>query len=270
MKGQNGNLGSVTLMGFFSSESFLTPFLATLGASLTIIVLQFIQKDRKDKDKKMYAISYVAEVCYQILNSNLIIKRHTIIPHIEATTKMIEGDDELLKIAFSTDEFDILTDQSFDFNLLPEEYKVLLGCDDIRLVQSYEILVYMEKNERLRLEFNKFVKQNLKSEYCFRSQTSEKQKDILNTYRDYLYNLEKETNRSISLIRDLFLLAMKKYIARKDFWFYSKKNVSKIMQQIKFQLDEFQDILPDRDFIPKSIKGGIQKVVSRSTNGDGR
>ena len=250
------------ILGFFGSEAFLTPFLATLGASLTIIVLQFIQKDRKNKDKKMYAISYVATVCYQILNSNLIIKEHTIIPHIEATEKIIKGDEHLLKTAFLIDDFDILTDQSFDFNLLPEEYKVLLGCDNIRLVQSYELLVYLEKNEKMRLDFNKFVKQNLKSEHYFKSQTLEKQKDILNTYSDYLYSLKKEADRSISFIRDLLLLAIEQYIARRDFIFYSKKDVNHTIKLIYSRLEEFKDILPAGDFIPKSIKGGIQKVVN--------
>jgi len=92
-------------LGFdiFASDRFLIPFLATLGASLTIIVLQFIQRDRQDTDKKMYAISYMMDVCSRIIGNELMLNKHTIIPHIEAAKKIIKGDNGLLKTMFLAD-----------------------------------------------------------------------------------------------------------------------------------------------------------------------
>lgn len=173
-------------MAFLTDEKFLIPFLsalfATLGASLTILLIQFINRHIKDKKKKIYASSYITDVCFRVLTSNLILKKHTVIPHIEAVKRILKGDEELLNTMFLADEFDMLTDKSFDFNILSEEYKILLGCDDISLIQSYETLIYMIRNDKTRTNFNDFVKQNLKSEHLFKNQSPDKQSDILNTY----------------------------------------------------------------------------------------
>ena len=188
-------------MVFFTDEKFIIPFLsalfATLGASLTILLIQFINRYIKDKKKKIYATSYIADVCFRVLTSNLILKKHTVIPHIEAVQRILKGDEELLNTMFLADEFDVLTDKSFDFNILSDEYKILLGCDNINLIQSYEALIYMIKNDKIRTNFNEFVKHNLKSEHFFKNQTPDKQSDILNTYWDYLEKIKHEEDRNI-------------------------------------------------------------------------
>ncbi|HHT9109072.1 MAG TPA: hypothetical protein ACFYD9_10545 [Candidatus Wunengus sp. YC64] len=252
-------------MAFFTDEKFSIPFLsalfATLGASLTILLLQFINRYVKDKKKKIYATSYIADVCFRVLKSNLILKKHTIIPHIEAVERIIEGDEQLLKKMFLADWFDILTDKSFDFNILSEEYKILLGCDDISLIQSYESLLYMIKNDKTRTNFNEFVKHNLKSEHFFKSLSPDKQLDILNTYWDYLEKIKHEKDRSISFIVEIVLPFIKKYTDSKQFLCFSTKSILTTTNIANNTLSEFKDVLPEKGYIKKTLHGGIQKVL---------
>ena len=248
-------------MNFFTDEKFLIPFLATLGASSTILLLQFINKDRINKNKKFYACNYMLDVCYRILYSGLILKKHTIVPHIDAVQRMIKGDKKLLETTFLADEFDILTDQPFDFNLLPEEYKVLVGCDDINLIQSYETMIYLVKNERTRRTLNEFVKNNLKSVHFFENQNADKQIDILNTYWDYLDKIQHETDRVISSAIELVIPFIKKYIYKRQFLFFSKRNVNKLIAWETSILDNYKNILPEKEYWKKFISGGIQRAL---------
>lgn len=252
-------------MEFFIDEKFLIPFLsalfATLGASLTIIMIQFTNKYIKDKKKKIYATSYIADVCFRVLKSNLILKKHTIIPHIEATQRILKGDEELLETMFLADEFDILTDKSFNFNILSDEYKILLGCDDISLIQSYESLSYIIKNDKTRMNFNEFVKHKLKSKHFFMSLAPEKQSDILNTYWDYLDKIKHEEDGSISLILEILIPSIKKYTDSKQFCCFSKKSITATRNKINITLSQFNDFLPEKNFIKKSIHDGIQKIL---------
>ena len=87
-------------MTFFTGDKFLIPFLSTLGAALTVIILQFIHRYINDRKKKIYAIGYIMHDCFLLLQSDLILKKHTIIPHLEAIKKIIAGDDELLETMF--------------------------------------------------------------------------------------------------------------------------------------------------------------------------
>jgi len=252
-------------MEFFTDEKFLIPFLsalfATLGASLTILMIQFINRYIKDKKKKIYATSYIADVCFRVLTSNLILKKHTIVPHIEAAQRILKGDKELLKKMFIADEFDVLTDKSFDFNILSEEYKILLGCDDIILIQSYETLIYMIKNNETKTYFNDFVKHNLKSKHFFKSQIPEKQSDILNTYWDYLDKIKHEEDVSISYILEILIPSIKKYTDSKQFCCFSKKSITATRKKIDITLSQFNDFLPEKGYIKKSIHDGIQKIL---------
>lgn len=252
-------------MAFFTDEKFLIPFLsalvATLGASLTILLIQFINRYAKDKKKKIYATSYIADVCFRVLTSSLILKKHTVIPHIEAVKRLIEGDEALLNTMFLADEFDILTDKSFDFNILSEEYKILLGCDDISLIQSYEVLIYMIKNDKTCVNFNEFVKQNLKSEHFFKSQSPDKQLDILNTYWDYLEKIKHEEDRSISFILEILMPSIKKYTDSKQFCCFSTESIITTRNKVNNTLSNFKDFLPEKDYIKKTMHGGIQNAL---------
>lgn len=252
-------------MTFFTDEKFLIPFLsalfATLGASLTILLIQFSRRYIKDKKKKIYATSYISDVCFRVLTSNLILKKHTVIPHIEATQRILKGDKELLNTMFLADEFDILTDKSVNFNILSDEYKILIGCDDISLIQSYEALIYMINNDKTCSNFNEFVKHNLKSEHLFKGQTPEKQSDILNTYWDYLEKIKHEEDRSISFILEILFPSIKKYTDSKQFCCFSTESIITTRNKINNTLSQFKDVLPEKGYIKKKMYDGIQKVL---------
>lgn len=100
--------GVESIANFFWDEKFLVPFLATVGASLTMVLLLFISKFVNDHRKKLYAINYISNVCLIVLKSSLILKKHTIDPHIEATKRILSGNNKLLDDMFLSDEFDIL------------------------------------------------------------------------------------------------------------------------------------------------------------------
>ncbi|MCK5092142.1 MAG: hypothetical protein KAR30_06400, partial [Gammaproteobacteria bacterium] len=208
-------------MEFLLNEKFIIPFLSILGASSTIILMQFIARRVKETKQRIYAVSYICDVSIRILSSEFILARHTIKPHIEATKRIVEGDEGLLAKTFLSNEFDILTAGALDFSHLPNEYSLQIGYDDIKLVQMYDMLLYLHKNETNRLSLNKFVKENLKSMEEFLSIPEEKQKDILYTYYDYLTSLEHESNRVIFFILNNIIPAMKEYLTSYRFWLYA-------------------------------------------------
>lgn len=145
-------------MSFFTDEKFLIPFLATVGASCTIILLQVLSRYIKEQRQKIYASSYVADVCFRVVQSELILLKHTINPHIEAMKKIFSGDQALLEKMFVSDEFDILKSPPMKFEHLSEEYKLLIGYDDIKLVQMIDTLNYMISIEYNQSDLNNIVK----------------------------------------------------------------------------------------------------------------
>jgi hypothetical protein len=163
------------MINFILDPKFLIPFLSTAGASLTIIILQSIHRIDTDRKKKLYTVAYMTVVGVRLLHSSLIIKKNTILPHLNATEKILKGDHDLLDKMFLADEFDILTDGSIDFNDLPEEHRVLVGYDDIHLLQAFESLLHFNKIDSTNNSLNDFVKVNLKSELSFRSKSSDEQ-----------------------------------------------------------------------------------------------
>ena len=106
----------------------------------------------------MYAIAYLVDIAFRTLFSDLLLKRSTILPHIEVAKRILAGDAELLRTTFLADEFDVLTDASVDFDFLPDEHKILLGADDIDLVRAYEFIVYANKNNATQRSLNEFIK----------------------------------------------------------------------------------------------------------------
>jgi hypothetical protein len=75
------------MIEFLLDPKFLIPFLSTAGASLTIIILQSIYRVDNDRKKKLYTVAYMTEVSFRLFQSRLILKKNTIIPHIEAAKK---------------------------------------------------------------------------------------------------------------------------------------------------------------------------------------
>ena len=251
------------MIEFLLNPNFLIPFLSTVGASLTIIILHSIYRFTNDRKKKLYTVSYMADVSFRLLQSNLILKNNTILPHIEAAKKMIDGDQNLLNKTFLADEFDILTDSTIEFNHLPEEYKVLVGYDNIQLLQSFEIILYLEKNDKTQNSFNEFVKQNLKSEHSFINKNQDEKVDILKTYWDYLDKIDHETNRIITFVLYMFFPSVRQYLNKKYFLFCSKENITTLLNRATKLHENFRGIIPEPDFFEKSIKGGIQKIIKQ-------
>jgi hypothetical protein len=249
------------MIDFILNPKFLIPFLSTVGASLTIIILHSIHRIDNERKKKLYTVGYMVDVSFRLLQSRLILRKNTIIPHIEAAKKMIAGDRDLLSKTFLADEFDILTDGTIDFNNLPEEYKVLVGYDDIQLLQAFETILYLNRIDKTRNSLNEFVKQNLKSKLSFENKSRDEQDDILSSYWDYLDKLDHEQNRIIAFVLHIFLPRVRQYINLMSFILYSKKNITKQLDRAMDLYNKFRNIIPDPSFFEKSVSGGIQNII---------
>jgi len=251
------------MIDFLSNPNFLLPFLSTVGASLTIIILHSIYRFTNDRKKKLYTVAHMVNVSFQLLQTNLILKKNTILPHIEVAKRMIAGDQDLLNKTFLADEFDILTDMTIEFYDLPEEYKVLVGHDNIQLLQSFEAILYLNKNDKTQNSLNEFVKQNLKSEHSFINRNQDEKVDILKTYCDYLDKIDHETNRIIAFVLYMFVPSVRQYIKKKYFLFCSKENITTLLNRTTDLYERFRGIIPEPDFFEKSINGGIQKIMKQ-------
>ena len=91
------------------NDKFIMPFSATVGAALTLLLLQYVTRRVGDKKKKLYAIFYILDICFRLLRTTFILQKHTVLPHIEMIKRILKGDVELLEDTFVSDEFDILT-----------------------------------------------------------------------------------------------------------------------------------------------------------------
>ncbi len=248
-------------MEFLTNEKIYLPLLATLGASLAIIGFQAIIRYEKEQKQKIYAINYMLDVAFRILSSTLVIKNHTIVPHIEATKRIIEGDSELLEEMLLTDEFDILKASPMDFSHLPNDFKVLVGYDDIELVQMFDGFLYVSGADENRLHLIEFVKSNLKQINDFISKDEQKREDILNTYRDILESLDHEQRRVLVFVRDILLPSLSHYINGHQFLIFrtstAKNKISTIVSLIKENSDSF----PEEGYMEKVRHGGIQGAL---------
>jgi hypothetical protein len=248
-------------MNIFTTEQFLVAFLSTLMASLTVIFLQVWGRDIEERRKKLYAIAHITDISYRVLNMSLFLKKNTLIPHIKAAQLILKGDADLLRKMFLADEFDILTDKPISFNSLPEEYKVLLGFDDINLIRAYETMVYDNENNATKMAFNEFVKENLKSQHLFSQMTAEKQQDVISVYWDYLDKLKHQADRISWFVLDVLDPIIREYIKRKQFIFFPKSNIKKHLERIESTSLEFKEFLPEKNFIENIMTGGIQRIV---------
>lgn len=243
------------------NKDFLIPFLSTLGASLAIIVGQQIFSFKARQRKKLYCMSYISDVAYRLLSSTLIVKRHTTLPHIVATKRIIAGNTVLLDTMFKTDEFDILNGATMKFDHLPEEYKLLVGFDSMPILQAFNFLIALSIDESSKLNLNSFVKENLKSELLFHEQSQERQDDILNTYWDLLDNENRHIDRINNFIIDVITPLIENYKNRFGFICFSKKSINKNLDDIHVLQKENMDILSKKEDLQNRIHNGIQKVL---------
>jgi len=253
-------------MSIFINDNLIIPFLATVGAGLTIIIIQFFFRFIKESKQKIYTVGYICTTSFQQLSSEFILKRHTIQPHIEAVNKILKGDSQLLIKMFKSGEFDILRAGPMEYAHIPNDYIILIGYDDISLPILYQTLLYMNKNEENRISMVSFVEENLKSSYEFFSKPEAKQIDILKTYKEYLHCLEHDSNRIISFIRDAIVPSMKKYIESCRFYIFRTKITKTALTNISDILEKNKDLLPSNDHIKESIHGGIQNELKKTQN----
>jgi hypothetical protein len=155
----------------------------------------------------------------------------------------------------------VLTDDPINFNNIPNEYKVLIGFDNIEFLQSFETVIYLYKIEKTKNSFNDFVKSNLKSELLFNRKNKEEQIDILNTYWDYLEKLSHKEDRVIAFVLYICLKHVERYIDRYSFIFYSRKSIRGLLSKAMNLNDQYHEIIPDSDFFQQAINGGIQKII---------
>lgn len=248
-------------MGFLLQDNLLLPFLATLGASLAVIGVQAINRFETQQKQKIYAANYMLDVAYRILSSTITVKQRTILPHIEATKRIMEGDEELLEKTFLSDEFDILKAKGMRFSHLPNEYKLHVGYDDIELVQMFDTLVYLYEEDQNRKHLNEFVKENLKSMNGFLSMAPEKQNDVLNTYWDILSSLDHEANRVMFFVRDVVVPRLHAYIKEFQFILFRTGKAKKKIGAISALAEEYKEILPGPDYMESVRTGGIQREL---------
>ncbi len=253
------------LIDFLLNEKFLIPFLSTLGASVTVLLVQYFQIIRKEKQKKLYAIAYMTDVAQRLLFINLHLLDRTVLPHLEALKKILDGDNRLLNQMFLTDEFDILNEKAFEFNVLTEEYKILIGNDNIELIQAYEAMIGIDSDNKTRLSFNQFTKENLKSQNSFFKFAPDVQHDLLNTYEDYLYSLEHEMKRMASFIVKALVPQLQLFTRENEFFFYfrAKGKIYKSIKKINNVVKNYESIFPEEGYIEKRGNGGIDKLFNK-------
>ncbi|PCH49259.1 MAG: hypothetical protein COC22_06975 [Flavobacteriaceae bacterium] len=245
-------------MEFLSDEKFYIPLLATLGASLAVIGIQALSRYEKEQKQRVYTASYMLDVSFRVLSSILTVKVHTILPHIEATKRIYGGDEDLLNKTLLSDEFDILKAKPASFSHLPDEYKFLVGYDDIEIIQIFSTLLYLYECDENRRHLNEFVKDNLKSMSGFLSKSEEEKEDILNTYYDLLGSLDHESNRIIVFVSEVVLPKLEAYIREKQFLLFKTSSAKRRIKNIKLVLNENSEYLPESGYMNKVKYGGIQ------------
>ena len=235
-----------------------------MGAALTIMYINSVNRRVKETKQKIYAATYILDSSMRMLSSEFILLIHTIKPHIEASYRIAKGDQKLLETMLLTDEFDILTVSGPDFSHIPNEFKLQLGYDNLELVQVYDMLLYLFGSDSTRKSLNDFVKDKLKSMDGFLQKSESEKIDILNTYIDYLDSLEHEANRLIFMISYNVLPRLEDYLKSYKFWFYSTSHAKKTIKMIKDIMQSNVEHMPKSDFMERVRHGGIQSEIKKS------
>jgi hypothetical protein len=240
----------------------LVPFLAALLASLTIIYVNFVNRRINENKKKLYAVTYVADVSYRIATSTLILRKHTLVPHLEAAQRMIAGDHELLVQCFEADDFNIIADSPMTYNALPGDQKVLIGLDDIDLLQSFEAILYMHADTGRSQNLNSFVRETFSSEREFLARTEAERTDAMQRYQNLLARLDHHANRILWFVCFIVIPYSHRYIRRAQFLMYSKRTVKEKLRQLARTLEQYREFLPDQQYMQRKKTRGIQQALN--------
>lgn len=230
-------------------------------ASLAVITIQALDKFEREKKQRIYTINYMLDVAFRILSSELILKKHTIIPHIEATKRIINGDNALLEKALLADEFDILKAGPMRFEHLPTDYKLLVGYDNIEIVQMFDTLLFLHEQDANRVHLNEFVKIHLKSIGSFLSKNSGEREDVLNTYWDLLSSIEHESNRVLIFIVGILSPKFTSYINSWQFILFKTAGPKNRLREISALAEKNHELIPDEGYMEKVRHGGIQNAL---------
>lgn len=242
---------------FFYRDKFLVPFLATLVASLTILSVNNLNERSRRTSKKVYAATYIAESLRRALHSYLILKVDTIIPHLQAVDKVLDGDARILRALIENDEVEILQGKNFTFPSLPEDYKVLLGIDDVTIIQMWDTFRYLQETADAK---GPFASEEMRSFDIFMSLSQQRREQILRSRRDRLERSLHEADRIIHLVR-LFYPKIKQYMSGIAFFFRAKKSFHHISVQIEQILEEYADLLPPADILEQRRCSGIKRAL---------
>lgn len=237
------------------------PFLATVGASFTVLAIQALTQLRREQRQRLYAVGYIADVLYKLAHSELIIQKHTIGPHIEATKRILSGDHELLELTLDTDEFDILAAGPLTFMQLPDDHKLLVGYDDIQIVQAFDALLHMHADDTNRLALRALVAGRLKSKRQFLELSEVHQVDALNTYWGYLRSLEHEGKRLTAFIFYIMVPRLRTYIGSKKFALFRTKPISRTLDRVEGLHLQYEEFVPGPEFFRQTRDAGIQGVL---------
>jgi len=162
---------------------------------------------------------------------------------------------------FKSDEFDILTSPGIEFNHLPQEYKLLIGFDDMKTLQAIEFLSSLIVDNTSKTNLNDFVKDNLKSELAFNSKPKKEQIDLLQIYCDYLEQINHKIDRINGYIINILVPSIKKYKKKRNFFFFQKKEINENLKELNKLKKEFKHIIPDIEDLKNNLDNVIQKVV---------
>lgn len=237
------------------------PFLATAGASFTILLVQTLNQYRKEHRQRLYAVGYMADVIHKLVESELIIQKHTIRPHIEATKRILSGDHKLLELTLDSDEFDILSAGPITFMNLPDDHKLLVGYDNIQILQAFDTLLYLHIDDTNRLALRDFVAVELKSKKKFLEIDRDHQTDVLNTYWDYLRALEHEGRRLIAFSLYILVPLLREYVGSKKFMLFRTKSIAETLERLEGLQKQYQEFIPGPEFFQQSRDGGIQGAL---------
>lgn len=247
--------------GFFSTKDFLTPFLSTFMASLSIILLGVLGRYISERKKKLYAVAYMLDITYRLLHSTLVILKHTVIPHIVVAGKILNGDEILLKKTFDIDDFNILTDNVLQFSGLSEEYKILLGFDDIEMVSVFEAVIYLNSNISTKNSLNTFCEKEFYSYNNFISKSKQAQAECLNKYIDFLYRIKHDNKRILHFIAYVVIPRLLKYSKSLRFIFFSKAAIKDLKVLLVKDFKDYKDFIPPQNWLEEVKNGGVQNFI---------
>jgi|GEM_PF-2533234 len=245
----------------FAKDAFYLPFASTVSAALVLLLLQFIARIVTEQRKKLYAVAYTLDSCFRALNSSAIILRHTVNPHIEAAKRILEGEHELLQKMFLSGDFDILTDDTPHFDHLTTDTKVLLGGDDVELVQLADTLNNLCANDRKERALNSFVAQNLGDFHVFASLEESRRNAIVAAYWDHLEGIRINLERLIAFIAHIIAPRFVKYSKSWQFWCFARGSIRTAKQRLASSQEINSDLIPNSEFFFERVQSGIQRAL---------